>query len=151
MKGKIVIGVVVLILLGIAYYLISPLFIFKEANESLPVVVGNGSVGVNGVVLSSAVLVPSAHEVSGSVKMWGLPNEKRILRFEDLDTVNGPDLYIYLATDTSASDFVDLGKIKATRGNINYDIPAGTDLQKYDNVLIWCKQFKVLFSYGELS
>ncbi|MSS74010.1 hypothetical protein EXS72_00005, partial [Candidatus Pacearchaeota archaeon] len=67
-------------------------------------------------------------EVSGSVKVIGLPNEKRVLRFENLDTSNGPDLYIYLATDTSADDFVDLGKIKATRGNVNYEIPVGIDL-----------------------
>ncbi|MGV8142315.1 MAG: DM13 domain-containing protein [Candidatus Pacearchaeota archaeon] len=150
MNQKLVWGIVAILFMSLAYYLLSPLIIVKEANDLPPTSVGDGSVGVNGLTLSSANLIASAHEVSGEVKMIGLPDEKRVLRFENLDTVNGPDLYIYLATDTSATDFVDLGEIKATKGNVNYDIPSGTDLEKYDTVLIWCKQFKVLFSYGEL-
>ena len=32
-----------------------------------------------------------------------------------------PDLHVYLATNTSAKDYVDLGKLKANIGNQNYD------------------------------
>jgi len=46
------------------------------------------------------------------------------------------------------SDFVNLGRIRATEGNVNYEIPEGTDLTKYKNVLIWCRAFSVLFSYA---
>ena len=45
---------------------------------------------------------------------------------------------------------VNLGKLKANNGNQNYNIPDGTDLSKYDSVLIWCKQFSVLFGNAEL-
>ena len=140
MDKKIIIGAVVIVLLGIAYYLLSPLFIVKTANDIPPA--GNS-------VLSGA-LVPSAHDVSGSVSVIG-ENGQRTLRFENLDTINGPDLFIYLATDTTAADFVNLGEIKATQGNVNYEIPAGIDLTKYKFVLIWCRQFRVLFSYAELE
>jgi hypothetical protein len=54
-----------------------------------------------------------------------------------------------LATDRSASDYIDLGKIKATKGNVNYGIPSDVDLEKYDTVLVWCVPFEVLFSYAE--
>ena len=64
---------------------------------------------------------------------------------------NGPDLYVYLATDKSTSDFVDLGKLKANNGNQNYEVPEGTDLTKYDTVLIWCKSFSVLFGSADLK
>jgi hypothetical protein len=58
---------------------------------------------------------------------------------------------VYLSVDKEASDFVDLGRLKGNIGNQNYDIPAGTDLSKYDTVLIWCKQFSVLFGSAELA
>jgi hypothetical protein len=58
---------------------------------------------------------------------------------------------VYLSTDDRASEFVNLGNLKANNGNQNYDIPDGTDLEKYNNVLIWCKSFSVLFGSAELS
>ena len=46
-----------------------------------------------------------------------------ILLLENFKATNGPDLYVYLATDSNASDFVNLGKLKGNIGNQNYDIP----------------------------
>lgn len=77
--------------------------------------------------------------------------DERIVRFEDFETDNGPKLHIYLSADLGADDFIDLGPIKATKGNVNYTVPAGTDTGKYRNVLVWCKPFGVLFSYAELA
>ena len=101
-------------------------------------------------VLSEASLIASAHEVEGKVLL--IQNGPRqMVRFENLKTINGPDLRIYLATDLKATDIVDLGRIKATEGNVNYTIPNGTDTQKYRNVLIWCRAFSVLFSSAEFA
>jgi electron transfer DM13 len=74
-----------------------------------------------------------------------------ILRLENLRVTNGPDLYVYLSPDKSASDFVNVGKLKANNGNQNYDIPAGINLSKYDTVLVWCRPFSVLFGSAELT
>jgi hypothetical protein len=49
------------------------------------------------------------------------------------------------------SDFVNLGRLKGDFGDQNYKIPEGTDLSKYDIVLIWCQAFSVLFGSGELK
>lgn len=73
------------------------------------------------------------------------------LRYENYKTINGPDLRVYLATDARATEFVDLGPIKATEGNINYLIPPGTDLSRYRYALTWCEDFAVLFNSAELS
>lgn len=100
--------------------------------------------------LGRATLVPRAHEVSGEAVFVSVAN-KRFLRFENLDTINGPDLKVYLSSDLSDSDIVDLGPIRATKGNVNYEIPAGTDLNKYKNVMIWCKAFGILFSYATIE
>ncbi|MEK6909223.1 MAG: DM13 domain-containing protein [Nanoarchaeota archaeon] len=153
-KKKIMI-VIAIIFFSVAYYLISPLFIIKESNDILPMVnyVMGSPMGtkVGSVVeILSGELVPSAHDVSGRVAVYD-DNGRKILRFENLETVNGPDLFIYLATDVNSDDFVNLGKIKATKGNVNYEILNDVDLEKYDTVLIWCDAFNVLFSYAELK
>jgi len=91
------------------------------------------------------------HDAQGNALVLPLEDGQKVLRLEDFRATNGPDLYVYLATDSGASDYVSLGRLKANIGNQNYDIPAGTDLSKYDNVLIWCKQFSVLFGSAELQ
>ena len=91
------------------------------------------------------------HNAEGIAKVVPLQDGSNILRMENLHITNGPDLYVYLATDKSASDFVSLGKLKANNGNQNYEIPAETDLSKYATVLIWCKPFSVLFGSAELA
>ena len=90
-----------------------------------------------------------AHEVDGKAILIEKEGN-RILRFEDFETINGPDLQIYLSSELGGDDFVELGKIKATKGNVNYEVPSDVDISKYKYVLIWCKPFKVLFSYAEL-
>ncbi|MBI3337298.1 MAG: DM13 domain-containing protein [Candidatus Staskawiczbacteria bacterium] len=89
------------------------------------------------------------HGVEGRALLIKDGNKKTV-RFEDFQTDNGPQLRIYLSTSLDAKDFVDLGTIKATRGNVNYDIPPETDTTKYKYVLVWCKPFSVLFSYANL-
>ena len=81
-----------------------------------------------------------------------------MVRFEDFRTTNGPALVVYLArhaSPTSAADvldggFVNLGKLKGNVGNQNYVIPAGTAIDDYNSVVIWCELFDVLFSPAPL-
>jgi hypothetical protein len=91
------------------------------------------------------------HDAQGVAKVIPVEGGGNVLRLEDLVVTNGPDLYVYLSTDKSASDFVNLGRLKANIGNQNYEVPQGTDLTKYDTVLIWCKAFSVLFGSADLK
>jgi len=169
-----VIGFVIIIT---TWYLISPLFIVVEIDEPAPVSTVDTIEAPEGAdptveqaleekieelakdsvkeqqptrASKTGNFVASAHDVEGEALLIE-HDGSRTLRFENFDTVNGPDLFIYLATDTSATDFVNLGEIKATKGNVNYDIPSDVDIEKYDTVLVWCRAFSVLFSYAELS
>jgi len=101
-------------------------------------------------LLSSGDFNSGAHGVEGKALLIDDDGDK-IVRFENFDTINGPALYIYLSSDLGDDDFIDLGEIKATKGNVNYDIPDGTDTDKYNKVLVWCRPFGVLFSYAELK
>ena|SRR5918993_1495029 len=92
------------------------------------------------------------HNAEGQVKVLkSNDNTNNFLRLEDFKATNGPDLYVYLSTDKSASDFVNLGRLKGNIGNQNYEIPEGTDLSRYPTVLIWCQAFSVLFGSTELE
>ena len=91
------------------------------------------------------------HNAEGQVKLLRLNDSTNFLRLEDFKATNGPDLYVYLSTDKSASDFVNLGRLKGNIGDQNYEIPEGTNLSKYDTVLIWCQAFSVLFGSAELE
>jgi hypothetical protein len=91
------------------------------------------------------------HNAEGIAKVIPQQDRSNTLRLENLHVTNGPDLYVYIATDKSASDFVSLGRLKANNGNQNYDIPSETDLTKYDTILIWCRPFSVLFGSAELA
>lgn len=99
-------------------------------------------------IVSRANMVAGAHDVSGQALIVKA-GDANFLRFENLKTINGPDLRIYLSSALNNSDIVDLGDIRATEGSVNYPIPAGTDLSKYKNALIWCRAFGVLFSYAK--
>ena len=91
------------------------------------------------------------HMASGQIKVLQSQDGTQILRIENLDVTNGPDLYVYLATDTTAKDFVSLGRLKGNMGNQNYPIPENTDFEKYNTVLIWCQAFSTLFGSSKLS
>jgi hypothetical protein len=91
------------------------------------------------------------HNAEGQVKILKLNDRTSFLRLEDFRATNGPDLYVYLSVDKSASDFVNLGRLKGNVGNQNYEIPEGIDLSKYTTVLIWCQAFSVLFGSADLE
>jgi hypothetical protein len=56
-----------------------------------------------------------------------------------------------MSTNKDATDFADLVRLKANNGNQNYNIPIGINVAKYKYVLIWCKDFSVLFGSAQLT
>lgn len=96
------------------------------------------------------VMHTAGHPAEGYVRL--VPTTSgTIVRFEEYKTINGPDLHVYLAKDLKANEYVDLGKIRGTEGNINYNVPEGVDVSEYPYVLVWCEPFSVLFNYAEIN
>jgi Electron transfer DM13 len=91
------------------------------------------------------------HNAEGYAKILTLSDGSQILRLEDFRSTNGPDVHLYLSTDKQASNFIDLGRLKANNGDQNYQISIDTDFNKYKYVLIWCQPFSVLFGSAQLS
>jgi Electron transfer DM13 len=77
------------------------------------------------------------HNTEGAAKVIPLQDGGSILRLENFRFTNGPNVHVYMSTNKDATDFVDLGRLKANNGNQNYNIPIGINVAKYKYVLIW--------------
>lgn len=149
MKKKILytIGVVIgITILAFAYYAISPLFINIKVDDVSPALSNSKS----SASASFPVVGTTRHPASGTVRIIEADN-KSYVRYENFKTINGPDIYVYLAKDLDAKEYVNLGAVKATEGNVNYEIPNDTNVSEYHYVMVWCKAFGVLFNYADLS
>ncbi len=144
-KKKMISMTSLVVVAAIAVFTVSPYFYDVTVDEALPTALAE---------LPSGNFVGSGdgiHEAEGDVLTLKLEDGSQYVRFENFKSTNGPDLYVYLATDDQASDFVSLGLLKGNVGNQNYEIPEGVDLSKYNKVLIWCKMFGVLFGSAQLA
>lgn len=150
MKTKYLIGLVIaIVVLAAGYYFISPLFINIKMDEALPV--GGGPASDLVTTSERAEVVGTAGHPASGYALIVEADGKKYLRYEDFKTINGPDIYVYLAKDLEAKEFVSLGKVKATEGNVNYEIPVGVNVSEYPYVLTWCKAFGVLFNHAKLN
>ncbi len=70
---------------------------------------------------------------------------------ENLDAGNGPDLHLYLSKQLQPATFIDLGKLKSTKGNQVYGLNTVPDFAQYKYALIFCQQYNVLFGSAELK
>lgn len=151
MIKKIIIAVVVVLLLGFAYYAFSPIFKTVTLQEDVPRA-QNVSSSTEMIALPQhySVVGTVGHPAEGVVKIFDSPDGK-VIRYENFKTINGPDLFVYLSKDLEGKEFVDLGALRGTEGNINYAVPFGVDISEYRYVMTWCKQFGVLFNYADIS
>jgi hypothetical protein len=113
-------------------------------------------------VLRTGKLISHEHRTAGNVAVIALPDGGRVLRLENLDTSDGPDLKVWL-TDAEVTpgragwhvfddgSYRSLGSLKGDHGNQNYSIPADVRLDAFRSVAIWCDRFNVSFGAAELK
>ncbi|AZQ38421.1 electron transporter [Streptomyces cyaneochromogenes] len=112
--------------------------------------------------LASGELVSHEHATSGTVKLLRLADGTHVVRLEDLDTSNGPDLRVWL-TDAPVKEgrggwrvfddgeHVSLGRLKGNKGSQNYRLPDDIDPARFTSVSIWCDRFDVSFGAAGLA
>lgn len=110
--------------------------------EQLPVAV---------TVLATGSVTSSVHTSSGTVKVVKDAANKIYLVFENFKTDNGPDLRVWLSPNNSGTPYQELGLLKAASGSFFYELDASVNYTSNNRVLIWCKQFSVLFGYAVLQ
>jgi hypothetical protein len=159
-KRNAYIGIGFIALVG-AWYAFRPelLFIDKKVSEALPTQQAAIAKGTEPAILVKGEFRGLAHETKGAAAVHQLPDGKRVLRLSQFETSNGPDVHVYLVAAEVAKDnatvkeagFIDLGSLKGNKGDQNYDLPSGADLNKYKSVSIWCARFGVNFGAATLS
>ena len=110
------------------------------------------------LLMGSFIEIDAIHSGSGSAVVYQLEDDSRIVRFEDFQVTNGPELHVILSKEVPTStlgsigeDYIDLGELKGNVGNQNYTIPASVDLSEYKSVVIYCVPFSVVFSSAALG
>ena len=94
------------------------------------------------------------HFGRGDAQIVRTAEGKHVVRFENFSVRNGPDLFVYVSRESDGrrvDESLNLGKLKATDGAFNYDLPSNIDPASIKSVLVWCKQFTVLFAIAELK
>jgi hypothetical protein len=106
----------------------------------------------DGTKEAEGIFINGVHQVSGSVKLISDSQDpqKKYLSFQQFNTEQGPDLYIYLSEDTRPSNAISVAKLGNT-GTFSLEIPNGSITAKHQYVLVWCKQFSVLFGSAKLA
>ncbi len=106
---------------------------------------------VQGTTLASGNFISSVHTTGGTVRVVKDASNKLYLVFENFRTDNGPDLRVWLSPNTGGNPYQELGFLKAVSGNFSYELGASINYSNNNRVLIWCRQFSVLFGYAVLQ
>ncbi len=118
--------------------------------DKAPVVI-NDPLPVSVTTIASGNFISSVHNTSGTVKIVRDAANKVFLVFENFRTDNGPDLRVWLSPNNSGNPYQELGFLKAASGNFSYELDASVNYTANNRVLIWCRQFSVLFGYAVLQ
>ncbi|MER5833402.1 DM13 domain-containing protein [Streptomyces sp. NPDC002130] len=171
-----VIGVLVVAVagVGLGLYWFQPWKLWQDetVQEALPegvsaaapptAATGRPSSPVGPRTLARGELISHEHATSGTVRLVQLADGTHVVRLENLDTSNGPDLRVWL-TDAPVKEgksgwhvfddgkYVSLGKLKGNKGSQNYVLPDDVDPARYTSLSIWCDRFDVSFGAAELA
>ncbi|WP_280381871.1 DM13 domain-containing protein [Nocardia wallacei] len=160
-----VLSAIVVVAVGIGLVLFQPWRLFTDTvvNEAAPTVATTAGAAPREEprTLSRGEFVSHEHGTSGSAAVVRLPDGSRVLRLENLDTSDGPDLRVWL-TDAPVLEgragwfvfddgrYEDLGNLEGNKGSQNYVIPPEVDLSALTSVSIWCERFHVSFGAAQL-
>lgn len=105
---------------------------------------------------ASGAFASLAHETTGTAAVIDLADGGRRLTLTDLETDNGPDLFVYLVPGRSnAGGDVDggtsLGRLKGNIGTQQYEVPEDVRIADGAAVVIWCRAFTVAFGVAQLE
>lgn len=115
-----------------------------------------GSRPAGNVELARGSLRSIAHPGRGTAAVVQLAGGGRRLTLTDFETDSGPDLRLYVSTKDPADggelgEFRDLGALKGNVGDQQYELPGDLDLDRFSNVVVWCRAFSVGFTSAALQ
>lgn len=180
-------AIVAIPVVAVGWWLAAPLFFDKEVSEDFPMSAGAEipddmtaeeveaemedaanapdveadddmmEDGPTALSMGEFVGADDFHEGSGTATVYELEDGSHVLRLENFEVTNGPDLHVLLVphSNPESSDdiegYVDLGSLKGNLGDQNYEIPAEVDVSEFGSVMIYCKPFHVIFATASVG
>jgi hypothetical protein len=108
--------------------------------------------------------IDTLHWAEGDVALYQLPDNTRILRFENFRSAKGPALHVILTRAAKprdptepdkpnevGTDYIDLGELKGNVGSQNFNVPPEVDLATYQGVVIYSVRLNSVFSSAALQ
>jgi Electron transfer DM13 len=155
-----VIGAYLVTVAVVGFYLGRSMFLDDEVNENVVMAAperpaARGKEQPRNVLLASGDFRSVAHSATGTASAIRRARGGRVLTLTSFEADNGPDLRVYLVAgrardESEVDDFEDLGALKGNKGDQQYDIPRGLNLDRYSTVVIWCRAFSVNFARAPL-
>ena len=91
-----------------------------------------------------------AQQTSGRATVYKKPGGAEFLHLSDFTVLNIPDAHVELTRAGDRIPEVDLGPLKSSP-NQNYGLPAPTDLNKYNAVVIFSERFHSVVGLARLE
>jgi hypothetical protein len=121
-----------------------------KKDNNTPAVI-NEPLPTSTTTLATGIFVSSAHTTTGTAKIVKDAANRLYLVFENFKTDGGPDLRTWVSPNSNGTPYQELGLLKATGGNFSYELDASFNYTTNNRVLIWCRQFSILFGYAVLQ
>ena len=102
-----------------------------------------------------------AQPTTGRATIYRKPGGREYLRLSDFATSSSRDVQIVLARSVDwnvvqkvfdgSLDSIDIGPLKTNEGDQNYDLPAATDMKKYDAAVVYSQQSHTVLGLAKLE
>lgn len=102
------------------------------------------------------VTVEQDHPTTGTASVVTENGQTYVVFDEAFSTATGPDVQVVLYTEDEVpvnleeEDYVTIAPLESFDGGQRYLIPSNIDVDEYDAVAIWCREFNVTFGYAPL-
>ena len=135
-----------------------------EAPGTTPVEAGREKTDASSPEASGPVRISAGtfhdvdYEGTGDAVVYQLEDGSYVLRLENLDVDNRPDLFVYAVAAEDALDsatveevgVINAGALKGNQGNQTYALPADFDPEVHRAISIWCQRFGGNFATAPL-
>ena len=97
------------------------------------------------------------YSAAGEVSIYLFSDDRKLLRIDNLQVVNGPELYIALLVEPFPLTIADLGRdyqdwpLLSPKGNQNYEIPPELNIYRYRSVVIYDRRYGIIFAVAQIG
>ncbi len=103
----------------------------------------------------------AVRQSAGTITLYRSADGSLLLRFDDFSVTNAPGLSVYLVAmpnpqitddlDSPNAPHFDVGALKGTLGNQQYNIPKQLPIQNYKSVVIYSEGLQLIYASAQLQ